>query len=423
MSESPDLPDAPAPVLIAAPADGVPDVISTREALARAQEALASGSGPLAVDTERAQSFRYSAKAYLIQLRRAGAGTILLDPVALEGDRDRADLSGLAEALADSEWIIHAAQQDLPCLAEVRLLPRRLFDTELAGRLLGLPRVALTALTERALGKTLAKEHSAADWSRRPLPSDWLSYAALDVELLAELRDWVADELEAAGKSDWARQEFAFLAEHAGDPPQRREDPWRRTSGIHELRSPAQLAVVRELWQTRDEIAERTDRAPGRVLPDLAISELAGKIDAQHRILGRDELRSVRGFGWRIAARYESSFVSALERAAAMTREELPPVALTPDGPPPPRTWARRYPDAFARWNRLRPATMALAEKLALPVENLIAPDTVRRLAWDPPQATADAVEAFLVERQARPWQREFVVPLVTPLLDAPASA
>jgi len=418
--EAPAVPEeATVPRLLTAPAGGVPPIVDTPAALAEAVSALSAGHGPLAVDTERAQSFRYSAKAYLIQLRRAGSGTVLVDPVAFEGDADRADLSGPAEALADVEWVIHAAQQDLPCLAEVRLLPRRLFDTELAGRLLGLPRVSLTSLTERALGTTLAKEHSAADWSKRPLPGDWLSYAALDVELLADLRDWAAAELDRAGKQEWAREEFEFLARHAADPPTRRDDPWRRTSGVHELRYRGQLAVVRALWQARDEIARRVDRAPGRVLPDAAIVEVAARVPRGGAItLTREDLREVRGFGWRIAARFEREFAAALQQAAALERSDWPPAAVTPDGPPPPRTWGRRHPEAFARWNRVRPATLQLAETLQVPVENLIAPDALRRLAWEPPtEPSGDAVDAFLAERLVRPWQRRHVVPVVSPLL------
>jgi len=200
----------------------------------------------------------------------------------------------------------------------------------------------------------------------------------------------------------------------------RREDPWRRTSGIHDLRTPAQLAVVREVWETRDEIARRADRAPGRVLPDSAISDLAARVTTQRPALGPDDLRAVRGFSWRIAARYESSFLSALDRVAGLSRGDLPPVSLSPDGPPPPRTWAKRFPDAFARWNRVRPATLALAEQFHLPVENLVSPDAVRRLAWEPPaEASTESVDAFLADRLVRPWQRELVVPLVTPLLAA----
>ena len=255
--------EGPPPELVSRPADGVPPVVRTPEALQATIDALAAGSGPLAVDTERAHGFRYTGRAYLIQLRREGAGTHLVDPIAFAEDGERADLSAIADAVGDAEWILHAASQDLPSLAEVNMLPRRLFDTELAGRLLGLPRVALGSLLERALGKTLAKEHSASDWSRRPLPEDWLVYAALDVELLVPLRDWVAAELEAAGKTEWAAQEFEHLVLHAGDAPTQRTDPWRRTSGTHDVRTPRGLAVVRELWQERDALAQKLDKSPG----------------------------------------------------------------------------------------------------------------------------------------------------------------
>ena len=149
-------------------------------ALERAQRGGIAG---LALDAERASGYRYSQRAYLIQLRRAGAGTALIDPVPLP------DLSCIQEATEGAEWILHAATQDLACLAEVGLHPSSLFDTELAGRLLGYPRVGLATLVETILGAGMKKEHSAVDWSTRPLPEPWLEYAALDVEVLLELRE------------------------------------------------------------------------------------------------------------------------------------------------------------------------------------------------------------------------------------------
>ncbi len=411
-------PDAPEPELVTRPAEGVPEVVRTEEALARTVAALSAGTGPLAVDTERAHGFRYTGRAYLIQLRREGAGTHLVDPIAFAGDADRADLSALAEAVGDAEWILHAATQDLPCLVEVNMVPQRLFDTELAGRLLGLPRVALGSLLERALGKTLAKEHSAADWSRRPLPEDWLTYAALDVELLVPLRDWVAEQLEAAGKAAWAAQEFAHLVEHATDPATVRAEPWRRTSGTHDVRTPRGLAVVRELWLDRDALASRHDKAPGLVLADRAIAALAVKAEATGFEASRDALRTVDGFKWRQAARYETNWLAALERALALPRAALPPRRPPSEGIPHPKGWPTRFPDAADRWARIRPATMELAERLGLPVENLIAPDALRKLAWEPPSPITEAsVDAFWAVEGVRPWQREFVVPVVTPLL------
>ena len=187
------------------PRDGLPPLIVTGDALDDAVRRLGAGHGPVAVDAERASGFRYGHRAFLVQLRRRGAGTVLIDPVACP------DLSGLDDALADAEAVIHAASQDLPCLAELGYRPRLLFDTELAGRLLGYPRVGLGTLVEDVLGLSLEKSHSAADWSTRPLPEEWLRYAALDVEVLVELRDALARQLAEQGKAEWARQEFAAV--------------------------------------------------------------------------------------------------------------------------------------------------------------------------------------------------------------------
>ena len=233
---------------------------------------MASGHGPFAVDAERASGFRYSNRAYLVQIRRAGAGTVLIDPVN-HGADPVATLAPVAEVLATDEWVLHAADQDLPCLAEIGIRPPGLYDTELAGRLAGYDRVNLAAMVQRLLGLQLTKGHGAADWSKRPLPHDWLNYAALDVEVLLDLRDAIAEVLQEQGKTDWAAQEFEYVRTFEGTPTRR--DRWRRTSGIHKVRNPRALAAVRELWQTRDHIARRRDIAPGRILPDSAIINAA----------------------------------------------------------------------------------------------------------------------------------------------------
>src|SRR5690625_1970363 len=135
--------------------------------------ALADASGPVAVDVERASGFRYSARAYLVQVFRRGAGVFHFDPPAI------GDVTALQAAIGDAEWVFHAASQDLPSLADLGLVPVRIFDTELSARLLGWSGVGLAAVVERTLGVALRKEHSAADWSTRPLPDAWLEYAAL----------------------------------------------------------------------------------------------------------------------------------------------------------------------------------------------------------------------------------------------------
>src|SRR6476620_1252990 len=263
-------PEGPAPPLVVPvdeQADGVPHVVETERELARAADAVASGEGPIAIDAERASGYRYGQRAYLVQVRREGAGTWLIAPVGCP------DLSPLDEAIGAAEWILHAATQDLACLAEVGLRPRQLFDTELAGRLLGLPRVGLAAVVEHYLGLSLAKEHSAVDWSTRPLPEPWLRYAALDVEVLVDVRNLMGVDLARQAKDGWAREEFEALLDFTGPAP--RVAPWRRTSGMHKVRHRRIAAVVRELWETRDQIAPDRDVSPGRVLPDAVLVEVA----------------------------------------------------------------------------------------------------------------------------------------------------
>jgi ribonuclease D len=375
------------------PRDGVPPPVVSAPALTAAVAALSAGRGPVAVDAERASGYRYGQRAYLVQLRRDGAGTALVDPVACP------DLSALGAALIDTEWVLHAASQDLPCLAEVGMRPARLFDTELAGRLLGYPRVGLGAMVESVLGFRLEKGHSAADWSTRPLPPEWLRYAALDVEVLVELRDALATQLADQGKLGWAREEFAALA--AAVPAAPRVDPWRRASGLHRIRRPRQLAVVRALWQERDRIARRRDIAPGRVLPDAAIVEAAL---AQPRSLA--ELAALRAFSGRATRRSADVWYAAVAAALALPESALPPPALPHDGPPPARSWGERDPAAAERLAVARTAVAAIADEHGLPTENLLAPDTVRRLAWDPPvPPDLAAVESFLRGCGARDWQ------------------
>src|SRR5688572_26954210 len=132
----PEDPPEPEATPLPTPADGVPPLSTTHDEIAGAAVLLMSGHGPFAVDAERASGFRYYNRAYLVQIRRAGAGTVLIDPVNHGGD-PVATLAPVAEALATDEWVLHAADQDLPCLAELGMTPPKLYDTELAGRLAG----------------------------------------------------------------------------------------------------------------------------------------------------------------------------------------------------------------------------------------------------------------------------------------------
>ncbi|MCE0487845.1 HRDC domain-containing protein [Ornithinimicrobium sediminis] len=400
------------------PRDGVPPVVDDPDLLERAVDALTSGTGPVAVDAERASGYRYGQSAYLVQLRREGAGTWLVDPVPLP------DLSVLDAALADTEWVLHAATQDIPCLAELGLRPRRLFDTELGARIAGLPRVGLSSVLEYYLGVTLAKEHSAVDWSTRPLPEPWLRYAALDVELLVELRHRMERDLVEQGKLGWAAQEFDALTRFTG--PEQRPDPWRRTSGMHRVRTRRGAATVRELWRTRDELARHRDVTPGRILPDATLIDLAMRAPESEATLHRGATEKSQTRQRRAAQglkRHAGAWVGAIRAAAEIPDRELPDLTTASDAPPPPRAWADRDPVAAARLTQVKEELAALSEHYEVPVENLLTPDTLRRVLWRPPDRDdPTAVAAALTAYGARPWQCELVAPVIAQALkDHPA--
>lgn len=377
--------------------DPLPPVIDTVDDYVNYCARVSLGSGPVALDAERASGYRYSQRAYLVQVRRDGSGTGLVDPIAFD------DLTDLDEAIGDAEWILHAATQDLPCLAEVGLRPTALFDTELAGRLLNLPRVGLASLVEHYLGLSLAKEHSAADWSTRPLPEPWLEYAALDVEVLIELRNLIEADLERAGKREWAAQDFEALLSFTGAP--QREERWRRTSGIHRARGRRTLGLVRAIWEARDRIAEQRDTTPGRILPDASILEIAREAPRDASTLRQLSVMRSRG-----PRRFAQEWLDAVEAGLALEEDELPHSTPNRDGPPPPRAWADKHPEAAARLAAAREAVARIAEENDLPAENLISPGLVRALAWEPP-STPDVAHVgdVLAEAGARPWQVELV--------------
>jgi ribonuclease D len=394
-------------IALVEPADGVPDVVDTDEALAKAVLRLAEGTGPVAIDAERASGYRYGQRAYLIQLRRVGSGTLLIDPIPLTR------LDAVQEVIGDAEWILHAAHQDLPCLAEIGLFPSRVFDTELASRLAGLERVGLASVVELLLGYTLEKGYSAADWSTRPLPQDWLRYAALDVELLIELRELLGAELDRQGKLEWAEQEFAAAVNALPKPPP--AEPWRRTSGIHRVRSRRQLALVRALWTARDERARSRDIAPGRVLPDAAI--VAAALAAPKT---QDALAALPVYSGPRMRRTIDIWWKALAAAAELPEAQLPgpPVST---GLPPAGRWSDRDPAAALRLAATRAVLRTLAASHNLPVENLLEPALQRKLAWSPPRLiVADSIREALIANGARPWQIELTTDVLIEALTNP---
>ena len=375
------------------------EVIDTIDGLDEAIGRLLEGEGPVAIDTERASGYRYSDRAYLVQLFRRGSGTMLIDPIPF------GTLAPIGEAIAEEEWILHAATQDLPSLRQIDLDPVRLFDTELAARLLGRAHVGYGAVVEELLGIQLAKAHSADDWSQRPLPAPWLAYAALDVEYLVDVRDELAAQLREAGKAEWAQQEFEDVL--ARDLAPDRGERWRRLSGMHQLRSQRQLAIARELWRARDAYAHEIDRAPGRIVPDRSLTAAARAMPRT-----KAELAGLREFNGRESRSQLDRWWAALELGRTTT--ELPARApADPDRIPPPKAWANRRPEADARLRVSRPAVAATAEELRMPTENLLTPAFLRRVAWEPAGLAADAIAAQLRGLGAREWQVTIAAPVI----------
>ena len=369
-------------------------MVTSAEELDRAADALAGGHGPIGVDAERASGYTYRSNAYLVQASRRGSGTFLFDPTEIT------DFSALSDAIGDEEWIFHAASQDLACLAEIGLVPSRIFDTELATRLLGFDRVGLGAVVERLLGISLKKAHSAADWSTRPLPESWLEYAALDVALLPDLRDAVAAELAEQEKEAIAFEEFEAVRTKAPKAPA--TEPWRKLAGGGRLSGQRSLAIARELWTARDSLARERDVAPGRLFPDAS---LIAAVKANPRSQG--ELAAMKAFHGRASRTELPRWWAAV--LLGKTTDDLPNLRVPGEKPMPHhRGWAERHPEAAARLAAARAVVEAEAEARQVPIENLLTPDLLRRLAWQPPaEITADSVNSALADLGARPWQRE----------------
>ena len=397
------------------PRAGTPELIDTEQSFREAIEQLAKGSGPFAVDAERASGFRYSARAYLIQIKRTDGGLHLIDPIPFGPGHDL--FLQLNQLLNTDEVILHASTQDLPCLRELGINPARLFDTELAGRIAGLPRVGLGPLLESIMGVILAKEHSAADWSARPLPKEWLTYAALDVELLVELRNHMYKILEDAKKLPWALEEFASILNAPPAPP--RVDPWRRTSGMHKIKRRDQLAVIKSLWIARDEVASKSDIAAGKLLNDSAIVELAIAVPTTKK----EFEKCLRPLGLR--ARWMENlqlWLDSIAAAVALPEDLWPTMRTNADTLPPIKLWRDKFPEKFAPLSHARAAIELIAQENQIPVENLMTPEHVRRVCWKPPigattTLSVSEVEKALTELGARQWQINLVAPALAAAL------
>ena len=388
-----------------APRSGLPELIIDEAGFLAALESLVNGHGPIAVDAERASGYRYSGRAYLIQLFRRDGGLHLIDPIAIA---DTALWATMDLAFKDFEWIIHASTQDLPCLRELGIYPEILFDTELGGRIAGCERVGLGPLCESLLELQLAKEHSAVDWSIRPLKDEWLNYAALDVDVLVDLRDAVEELLTERGKLEWAKEDFAAILNNPTNSP--RIDQWRRTSGLHKVRDRMTLAIIKTLWTARDQFAREVDIAPGRIFNDEVLITIATK-----RPDNVDEFAKTIKRRTRVTNIPTTEWFALLHQTLELAESQLPVLRAPSIGLPPIKLWKERNPLANARLSHARAAVQQRAAELEMPVENLISPEVIRQLVWKnpPDDGLEQYIEEFLSQNGARRWQITQIAPLL----------
>jgi ribonuclease D len=198
-------------------------------------------------------------------------------------------------------------------------------------------------------------------------------------------------------------------------PPKPRKEPWRRTSGIHKVRGAKALGRVRAVWEARDNLARKLDRAPGKVLPDAAIVEAATADPTDFA-----ELMSLPGFRRRGGRTNARLWLAALADAREVPNDELPSTTPPQDGPPATHRWADRDPVAAERLASAREVVTETAEKHNLPPENLIAPALVRGLAWEPPKkVTEKHIRTLLAENGAREWQIDLLAEGLAKALEA----
>ena len=377
------------------------ELVDTPDAFRRTADALSRGCGPFALDTERASTFRYDDRAFLVQVHRRGAGTFLIAP---EGHRD-AVRETLAPVIGGGDWILHAAGEDLPSMAELGLHPGRLFDTELAARLGGFPRSNLAAMVEHFTGVVLEKGHGREDWSVTPLPADWQVYAAQDVIHLNDLAEALAEHLDAHGKLGMAEQEFSHLAAINRGGAQVPGRTWRDVKGVSSLADPAQLQVARALWTARDARGRAADISPHTILPNRVLVDLARTQPATAR-----DIALVKGFPRRRRGAPEL-WAGVIREALQAERSTWPERKKGGPGAPAKQWWERNHPDSWSSLLAARTAVADRAAELAMPAETLLQSAVLRELVWHVFSSgglhDTDSVARGLAARGARPWQVE----------------
>lgn len=392
-------------------------LVDTPAGYRAAADKLAAGRGPFGIDTERASSFRYDDRAFLVQVHRRDSGTFLIAP---EGHRD-AVREIISPVLSGANWILHAAGEDLPSLAALGLHPGRLFDTELAARMAGYPKPNLAAMVHEFTSVTLAKGHGREDWSTTPLPLAWQEYAALDVIHLNDLAEGLTEVLDSSDKLSAAEQEFAHLASQSAPVPK----TWRDMKGIATLTSDRELHIARSLWRHRDARGRARDTSPQALLPTKVIIAIARENPRTPAALAR-----VRGFPARRRGAVDEWF-AVLSAAYESEANEWPDPASMQRGadePPGRSAWQRHHPESWSHLSVAREAVAAVAATQSIAPEVVLQPALLRRVIWKmDSSATRDThiLAQTLSAAGARPWQVALAAPAISAALrdaEAPTS-
>lgn len=346
--------------------------IDTPDALAAAVDRLREQT-ILGVDTEAAGYHRYRDSISLIQISSRDE-TVLVDPLALP----TLDVLDGLFSNARIEKVFHDADFDLRILdRDLGLRVSNLFDTQIAAAFLGVRGLGLGAVIEAYLGVTLPKAFQRADWAERPLSEGMKEYAATDTAYLPALRDVLHEALVAAGRLEWAREEFVRREETRWVAPDRADvaDAFLRIKGARDL-SPQALAILREVHAWRESVAEERDQAPFRILSNEALLQLGREAPVTSAAL-----RKVRGLTAGLVDRRGTDIVAAIERGLAVPETDLPRF-------PQPKRWDRDA-DADERGERLREVRARVAEALNLDPGFLVSRAVLDEIARRNP-ATAD---------------------------------
>ena len=306
------------------------------------------GESLAAVDTEAASFHRYQDRIYLLQLSTRSE-TVVVDPLAV------GTLAPLGPLLADpaTEIVFHDADYDLRLLHhEYGLRASHLFDTRIAAQLLNEPGIGLAALLEKYLGVRLDKRFQRADWSARPLRPEMLEYAASDTHHLPELRDILRAKLAERGRLAWAEEEFTLLEDARWAPSNGSEPGYLRMKGARTLRG-RELAILRELYQWREWVAQRADRAAFRILNNEPLLAMAKSPPSDLA-----SLRSIPGVSTDQADRRGKEILATVKQALAIPEGDLPRIERVPRRP--------TDPAYEARVERLKQARNALATRYEL---------------------------------------------------------